>query len=112
MLEATTLLNIETVTTARNPSAEEAAYQAEKLLTALSVDPAFSAYERATAIQMLGVHGYNIYDYAGADRIFKPQYPRSRRLETVAHDARRCKTSQRSRSKRATTRRQHSSSTC
>jgi tetratricopeptide (TPR) repeat protein len=65
-LEASTLLDIASVSTARNPSAEEAAHLAEELLTAISVDPAISAYERASALQFLGFHDYYVINNAGA----------------------------------------------
>ena len=84
ILEASTLLDIANVSTARNPSAEEAAHLAKELLTALSVDPALSAYERATSVQFLGIHGYNVYNYADARTYFQARNPRSRRLEAVA----------------------------
>jgi CHAT domain-containing protein len=66
ILEASTLLDIAKVSTATNPSAEEAAREAEKLLTALSVDPALSAFERARSMLYLGVHGFSVSDYSGA----------------------------------------------
>ena len=71
ILEASTLLDIATVSTARNPSAKEAAHLAKELLTALSVDPALSAFEHALSMQYLGVHDYNVYNYAGARTNFQ-----------------------------------------
>ena len=70
ILEASTLLDIANVSTARNPSAEEAAHLAKELLTALSVDPALSAYERAPP-SVLGLHDYNVYNNADARTYFQ-----------------------------------------
>ena len=71
IFEASTLLDISTESTARNPSAEEAAREAKKLLTALSVDPVLSAFERAYSIQFLGIHGYNVSDFSDARANFQ-----------------------------------------
>jgi CHAT domain-containing protein len=66
IFEASLLLDISTEGTAENPSAEEAASEAQKLLTALRFNPALSAYERALSIQYLGNHAYYVSNYADA----------------------------------------------
>ena len=70
-LEASALVDIATVSTARNPSAEEAADLAKELLTAISVDPAISANERASALQFLGTLDYYVDNKANARKLFE-----------------------------------------
>ena len=66
IFEAIVLLDISTESRASNPSAEEAAKEAKRLLTALRFNTALSAYERALCIQYLGVHDYNVSNYSDA----------------------------------------------
>jgi tetratricopeptide (TPR) repeat protein len=66
MLEADTLLDLSADVNAKNPSTEEAMREAKNLLNGLTINPALSPFERARAMNYLGVHAYNDYNWQEA----------------------------------------------
>ena len=74
-LQAASLVEIANDEAARNPSADEAAVESRRILTALSIEPAVSALERARAGNYLGVLDFHLYNLPAARIQFQKIIP-------------------------------------
>jgi tetratricopeptide (TPR) repeat protein len=70
LIEAVVLIEIATDGTAKNPSADEAAREATRLLTKLRDEPTLSAFERARCVGYLAANEFNIYQWNEAETSF------------------------------------------
>jgi len=69
-LEATVLIEIATDSTARDPTSDDAAREATRLLTQLRNDTALSAFDRARCVGYLGANHFNTYQWKEAEEEF------------------------------------------
>ena len=69
-LEATVLIEIATDSTASDPTADDAAREATRLLTQLRNDTALSAFDRARCVGYLGANHFNTYQWKEAEEEF------------------------------------------
>ena len=111
-MEAAALVEIAADSTAKDPSAEEAARKAKKMLIPLSSDnPSLSAFERARVVNYLGVLAYTVYDWPEARAKWQAVIPMYEAIGNRRGRFKLCKTSVFSPPKRVTTGRQRSTST-